>query len=92
MKGASEEDGISTALRLIIHYAGDIHQPLHATSRVDHEFPKGDRGGNSFGLKSKDGAKNLHAVWDAIVYEFTGRPSLVSGAYFLIHLVKKINC
>jgi len=59
-------------MRLLIHYAGDVHQPLHATSRVDHEYPEGDRGGNEFPLPSKEGAKNLHAVWDSVAYEFTG--------------------
>merc|ERR1719336_1038579 len=33
-------DQISFALRLIIHYVGDIHQPLHATSGVNDEYPK----------------------------------------------------
>ena len=55
----------------MIHYTGDIHQPLHATSRVDHEFPKGDRGGNSVSLPSRSGAKNLHSVWDSVVYAQT---------------------
>jgi hypothetical protein len=75
-KGHTEEDGLSTAMRLLIHYAGDIHQPLHATSRVDHEYPEGDRGGNSFPLPSKEGAKNLHAVWDSVIYEFVGHEKL----------------
>jgi len=52
----------------LIHYTGDIHQPLHAANRVDSEFPAGDRGGNSFPVKSHDGAKNLHAVWDSVAY------------------------
>ena len=69
---SDEMDGLSTALRLMIHYVGDIHQPLHATSRVDHEYPKGDRGGNSFPLPMKDGANELHAVWDSVGYEWTG--------------------
>merc|ERR1711998_479301 len=71
LKGHTEADGLSTAVRLLIHYSGDIHQPLHATSRVDHEFPKGDRGGNSVALPSHDGAKNLHSVWDSVVYAQT---------------------
>lgn len=68
MKGASEADGLSTAMRLLLHYAGDIHQPLHATSRVNHEYTQGDRGGNSVALPSVSGAKNLHSVWDSVVY------------------------
>lgn len=57
-------------MRLLIHYVGDIHQPLHASTRVDKENPSGDRGGNEWHLPSKDGAKNLHAVWDSVAYEF----------------------
>lgn len=29
------EDQYSFALRLVIHYLGDIHQPLHAVAEVD---------------------------------------------------------
>ena len=67
----------SFALRLLIHYVGDIHQPLHSTSRVDSKYPRGDAGGNLFHVPSKEGAKNLHAVWDSVVYLFTATPSLV---------------
>jgi len=72
----SEENAISVAMRLLIHYVGDIHQPLHATSRVDHEYPKGDFGGNTVHLPSKDGVTNLHALWDSVGYEFSGYAKL----------------
>jgi hypothetical protein len=72
----TEADALSTAVRLLIHYTGDVHQPLHATARVDDEFPAGDRGGNSFILTSREGAKNLHAVWDSVIYSGTGHPTL----------------
>ena len=75
-KDGGEPEALSTAMRLLIHYTGDVHQPLHATARVDDEFPAGDRGGNSFTLTSHDGAKNLHAVWDSVIYADTGRPTL----------------
>jgi hypothetical protein len=68
--GHTINDSLSTALRLLMHYVGDVHQPLHATARVDHEYPSGDRGGNSFPVPILDGAKNLHAVWDSVVYAF----------------------
>mmetsp|Transcript_42245 Transcript_42245/g.30421 ORF Transcript_42245/g.30421 Transcript_42245/m.30421 type:complete len:191 (-) Transcript_42245:518-1090(-) len=71
-----EEDGRSFALRLIIHYVGDIHQPLHATAEVNSQFPSGDRGGNSQWIPNKDGAGNLHAVWDSVIYQYTGYPDL----------------
>ena len=61
-------------LRLLIHYLGDIHQPLHTVSRFTQEHPDGDRGGNDFMLKARDpvghNITNLHALWDSGVYEF----------------------
>lgn len=63
-------------MRLIIHYVGDVHQPLHATSRVDHEYPKGDFGGNTVKLPAKDGVTNLHALWDSVSYEYSGYAKL----------------
>jgi len=72
----TEADRESFALRLLIHYVGDIHQPCHGMTRVDSEYPEGDRGCNSLHLKSKDGASNLHAVWDSVIYQFTGHQGL----------------
>jgi hypothetical protein len=75
-----------------MHYVGDIHQPLHATARVDHEYPSGDRGGNSFPVPSVDGAKNLHAVWDSVVYAFPNDIPLVSAPSFLSLGYVMIKC
>lgn len=71
-----EVDQQSFALRLIIHYVGDIHQPLHGVAAVDSEFPTGDRGGNSEHIPSQEGASNLHAVWDSMIYMYPGYPNL----------------
>lgn len=65
-----EKYGQSYALRLLIHYLGDIHQPLHCLSRVDKTYPAGDKGGNDFPIPNHYSANNLHSVWDAVVYEF----------------------
>ena len=73
-----EEDQISFALRLVIHYAGDIHQPLHSVAEVDNEWPEGDNGGNYEHFQSIDGVSNLHALWDSVIYEYTGYANLVS--------------
>jgi len=71
------KDQRSFALRLIIHYVGDIHQPLHATSEVDDAYPKGDRGGNDEYINpSIDGVGNLHAVWDSVIYSYPGYPDM----------------
>jgi hypothetical protein len=55
------------ALKFLIHFVGDLHQPLHAS---DHD----DRGGNCIGLSPlPDGrAANLHAYWDTTVVEDQG--------------------
>lgn len=54
-------------LRLLIHYVGDIHQPLHSVSRYTAEFPDGDRGGNSFLLPKMGEVSNLHSLWDSVM-------------------------
>lgn len=77
-KDHSESNGLSYAMRFLIHYVGDVHQPLHATTRVDHNYTRGDFGGNLVYLPAKSGAGNLHAVWDSVIYEFTGYAKLVS--------------
>lgn len=66
----SEEDGQSLALRLLIHFYGDIHQPLHCSDRYTKDKPKGDKGGNDFALKNHYTANELHAVWDNVLYTY----------------------
>lgn len=50
------------ALRFLIHFAGDIHQPLHA-------IDDGDRGGNDIKVRLRPGRTplSLHQVWDTRV-------------------------
>ncbi len=69
----SENDAKSFALRLLIHYIGDSHQPCHSITRVDSAYPKGDQGCNFERLPSREGASNLHAVWDSVAYEEPGQ-------------------
>ena len=47
------------ALRYVVHFIGDLHQPLHTTDNRDH-------GGNCTRLQfyDVDRPTNLHAVWD----------------------------
>ncbi len=58
--------GKSLCLRTLIHYVGDIHQPLHAEERVTPKRPKGDMGGNLFLIKHYNDPHmdNLHFIWD----------------------------
>ncbi len=63
------------ALVFLIHFVGDLHQPLHAGE-------KGDKGGNdvaaTYGTYSPK-RFNLHSVWDGTLAEraITSGPSLV---------------
>ena len=63
--------GDSFNLRLLIHYVGDIHMPLHATTMYSEDFKQGDRGGNSFHIDGDEGIDELHALWDSVLYVYS---------------------
>ncbi|MBL0018783.1 MAG: S1/P1 nuclease [Bacteroidetes bacterium] len=50
-------------LAFLIHFVGDLHQPLHSTSMYTNALPGGDMGGNLFPLKDSIHT-NLHKLWD----------------------------
>jgi hypothetical protein len=52
--------GAAGDLAFLIHFVGDIHQPLHAAT-------DDDRGGNCVTVDSFSREKNLHAVWDTTI-------------------------
>jgi hypothetical protein len=56
------DKGIS--YRIILHVIADVHQPMHAVSRVSAAYPQGDKGGNEVQLGKNSVAHNLHAYWD----------------------------
>lgn len=51
-----------TALALLVHFAGDVHQPLHVGRGAD-------RGGNSVMVDWFGKLENLHMVWDELLIE-----------------------
>jgi hypothetical protein len=53
----------ATSLRYLLHFMGDIQQPLHSSTAVSASHPGGDAGGNGFSLMGTWG--NLHSLWDA---------------------------
>ena len=65
--------GAAGDLAFLIHFVGDVHQPLHAANNDD-------RGGNCIPVVSRSQAKNLHDAWDKAIVkhlEYTidyGRP------------------
>lgn len=73
-RGASRKDRVE-ALAFLIHFVGDLHQPLHAGERDD-------KGGNDVHADYGDYAPpklNLHAIWDGLLAEraITSGPSLI---------------
>ncbi|HEX7816720.1 S1/P1 nuclease [Dyella sp.] len=46
------------ALKFVVHFIGDEHQPLHAGSRDD-------KGGNQYQVQMDGKGTNLHHVWDS---------------------------
>jgi hypothetical protein len=54
------------ALRFLIHFVADLHQPLHAADNHD-------RGGNDISINLQGRRTNLHQLWDTRVVEAMGR-------------------
>jgi hypothetical protein len=65
-------------LSWLLHVTGDVHQPLHSTSRFTHDLspplnPDGDRGGNGFKItpfpvfEGDFSVDNLHSFWDNVL-------------------------
>ncbi len=50
------------ALKYLVHFIGDVHQPLHASNNHD-------RGGNDVPVTFMGRQTNLHAVWDTGIIE-----------------------
>jgi hypothetical protein len=46
------------ALKFVVHFVGDVHQPLHAGYRDD-------KGGNTYQVRFQGEGSNLHRVWDS---------------------------
>jgi hypothetical protein len=48
------------ALKFVVHFVADVHQPLHASDNSD-------RGGNEIHVEFLRHQTNLHAVWDTSI-------------------------
>jgi hypothetical protein len=56
----ASERGRLEALKYVVHFIGDVHQPLHASNNDD-------RGGNDVAVTFLGQQTNLHAVWDSSI-------------------------
>ena len=71
----------SKELVFLIHFAGDIHQPLHCVSDAD-------AGGNCVNVVGYEPMHNLHAVWDiTLVNKLTAQdgPGMLAGMELRFH-------
>lgn len=77
-KNASQADRLE-ALKFVVHFVGDIHQPMHAIEDA--------RGGNDIHISSFGSTQcgkyscNLHAAWDSGLIDHTGRSEQEYVAY-----------
>ena len=53
------------ALKFLVHFVGDVHQPLHAGYARD-------RGGNTFQVNYRGKGSNLHSLWDGTLLNSRG--------------------
>jgi hypothetical protein len=60
--GQGDRTQRAEALKFLVHFVGDLHQPLHAGE-------KGDRGGNDVPVVFFDKAANLHWIWDSSIID-----------------------
>jgi hypothetical protein len=78
--GTDAEERI-VALKFLLHFVGDLHQPLHSS---DHK----DRGGNGVTVTVDGFARlgKLHAFWDTQFVEALGRPPSVLAKQLLAQI------
>ncbi|KAF4678398.1 hypothetical protein FOZ63_016433 [Perkinsus olseni] len=76
------------ALKFIVHFVGDAHQPLHAGN------PR-DLGGNKIDVDlgfARHQHTNLHSTWDsALLFEFQGRGRRARGEPYWTITEKAVN-
>ena len=61
--GESSFEDKSFHLKMLVHFVGDLHQPMHIGQ-------KEDKGGNSVKVQWFGKGTNLHAVWDTKMIEY----------------------
>jgi hypothetical protein len=62
---ATTKEQKAEALKFIVHFVGDLHQPMHI-SRAE------DKGGNTIQLNYEGAGTNLHSLWDTKLLEHQG--------------------
>lgn len=73
LKSSEGDERKLMALKYLVHFVADVHQPLHA-GYAD------DRGGNAFQLQAFMRGTNLHAFWDSgIIKSLSETPEVMAA-------------
>ncbi len=70
------EEQRAIALKFVVHFIGDVHQPLHSSDNDD-------RGGNDVKVDFFGQQTNLHRVWDYGILEKTGMDAEQYTSYLI---------
>lgn len=73
------DDERQEALKFLVHFVADVHQPLHSS-------PVADRGGNDFQVAWRGKGRNLHGVWDSLIIDQAMRSSRFDETGYGHHL------
>lgn len=57
-------------IRMLLHFVGDITQPMHSVSLFSNQFPEGDLGGNKFQVIYNGMTTNLHSFFDSGCFRY----------------------
>ena len=81
----SDIDTLVASLKHLVHYMGDVHQPLHVGFRTDY-------GGNNLYVKGFNGddPESLHSIWDGRLLWHKAQKQLgLTSPYKMIRLIKE---
>ncbi len=82
----------ATYLRYLLHFVGDLHQPLHSITALTASHTNGDFGGNLFTLTNV--WTTLHGLWDeggGYLWDTIFRPITPTGDGILSNKVAQIE-
>lgn len=86
----ADDDLKSYDLVWLLHLVGDVHQPLHCSTRVSSSEHNGDQGGNKVHVTCPTGcneADELHALWDNALGAGSD-PNVALAAAKALHMAK----